>query len=197
MRGALRRASAASGRPHRICLHPPPAAGKNRYLPGARFAGRPERGLRPAHNPLGHRQGAQRDFAAVAQRALNDGAMIVNPRQADLENVLELFGKGMVSVHGDTRDRSKPAGYFSTGATYPWKCGAAPLKALKSQILAEENELKAALKQDLNKSGFEAYMAEIGMVLDELGYAIKHLKGWARPERVGTPWPSSPAAALL
>ena len=31
------------------------------------------------------------DFEAVAQRALNDGAMIVNPRQADLENVLELL----------------------------------------------------------------------------------------------------------
>ena len=31
------------------------------------------------------------DFEAVGQRALNDGAMIVNPRQADLENVLELL----------------------------------------------------------------------------------------------------------
>lgn len=87
--------------------------------------------------------------------------------------------------------------YFSTGATLPVEVRCSALKALKSQILAEENELKAALKQDLNKSGFEAYMAEIGMVLDELGYAIKHLKGWARPERVGTPLAQFPSRSFI
>ena len=87
--------------------------------------------------------------------------------------------------------------YFSTGATLPVEVRCSALKALKAQILAEENELKAALKQDLNKSGFEAYMAEIGMVLDELGYAIKHLKGWAKPERVGTPLAQFPSRSFI
>lgn len=87
--------------------------------------------------------------------------------------------------------------YFATGATLPVETRLAALKALKAQIIAEEGELQAALKQDLNKSGFEAYMAEIGMVLDELGYAIKHLKGWAKPERVGTPLAQFPSRSFI
>lgn len=87
--------------------------------------------------------------------------------------------------------------YFAGGATLPVSVRLEALKALKAQILAEENELKAALKQDLNKGGFEAYMAEIGMVLDELGYAIKHLKSWAKPERVGTPLAQFPSRSFI
>ena len=36
---------------------------------------------------------AQSDFEAVARKALDDGAMIVNPRQADLEDVLAILQK--------------------------------------------------------------------------------------------------------
>ena len=41
-----------------------------------------------------------------------------------------------------------------------------------------------ALEQDLGKSKFEAYSSEILLTLQEIKYTLKHLNGWARPQRV-------------
>lgn len=61
------------------------------------------------------------------------------------------------------------------------------LKKLRRNIVAMQNEICAALKADLNKSATESYMAEIGMVLSEISYMVKHLKKYAKPKRVRTP----------
>lgn len=61
------------------------------------------------------------------------------------------------------------------------------LKALKRCILAKEERINHALYQDLRKSPSESYMSEIGVVLSELSYAIKHLKTWVKNKRVPTP----------
>lgn len=61
------------------------------------------------------------------------------------------------------------------------------LRKLKSAIQACEGEILKALKEDLNKSDFEAYATEIGIVYSELDDALKHLPGWARKKRVRTP----------
>lgn len=61
------------------------------------------------------------------------------------------------------------------------------LKLLKKNIKLMEEEICSALKADLNKSRTEAYMSEIGLVLSEISYMIKHCKKFARPERVRTP----------
>ena len=52
--------------------------------------------------------------------------------------------------------------------------------AWKKSILAREDEISQALKADLNKSPFESYMSETGMVLSEISYAKRHLKGWMK-----------------
>ena len=57
------------------------------------------------------------------------------------------------------------------------------LKLLKKAVEAYEDKLYQALKTDLNKSAFEAYGTEIGLVLEELGFHIKRLRCWARPKR--------------
>lgn len=44
-----------------------------------------------------------------------------------------------------------------------------------------------ALKTDLHKSEFEAYTTEIGFVLEEIRFTLKHLKKWSKPTRVRTP----------
>lgn len=44
-----------------------------------------------------------------------------------------------------------------------------------------------ALKTDLQKSEFEAYTTEIGFVLEEIRFTLKHLKKWSKPKRVKTP----------
>ena len=85
--------------------------------------------------------------------------------------------------------------FFATGATLPVSARVDALRRLQANIRAAEKDLQAAMKQDLNKSGFESYMAEIGMVLDEVGHAVKKLPGWAKPKRARTPMSSLPPRA--
>jgi len=61
------------------------------------------------------------------------------------------------------------------------------LKKLKSNILEMQDEIAQALKDDLNKSAEESYMCEIGMVLSEITYMIKHLRKFSKIKRVRTP----------
>lgn len=63
------------------------------------------------------------------------------------------------------------------------------LQKLKITILKYEDRICEALKADLGKSSFESYMCEVGMVLDELSYMIKHTKSFAKDVRVRTPLP--------
>lgn len=63
----------------------------------------------------------------------------------------------------------------------------AVLKKLRRNILAMQDEISAALQADLNKSTTESYMTEIGMVLSEISFMVKHLRRYAKPKRVRTP----------
>uniref|UniRef100_UPI003AF6D93D aldehyde dehydrogenase family protein n=1 Tax=Candidatus Allofournierella excrementavium TaxID=2838591 RepID=UPI003AF6D93D len=87
--------------------------------------------------------------------------------------------------------------FFATGATLPVSARVDALKRLQANIRAAEKDLQAAMKQDLNKSGFESYMAEIGMVLDEVGHAVKKLPGWAKPKRARTPMSQFAAKSFI
>lgn len=61
------------------------------------------------------------------------------------------------------------------------------LKTLKDAICIHESEIMDALKKDLNKTSFESYATEIGIVLEELNYTIKNLHKWVKIKRVPTP----------
>lgn len=58
---------------------------------------------------------------------------------------------------------------------------------LREIILKEEIEICHALKSDLNKSFYESYMCEIGIVLEELKCAIRNIDKWSKDKRVPTP----------
>ncbi len=77
--------------------------------------------------------------------------------------------------------------YFDSGATKEVAFRLWALKKLRSAIITNESRIKAALKKDLNKSEFESYMTEIGMVLEELSTLIKHTPKWAAAKCVRTP----------
>lgn len=77
--------------------------------------------------------------------------------------------------------------YFATGATLDVKGRLAALDRLRAAIEKYEGEINAALKADLNKSPFETYMCEVGLVLNELSYIRKRTRRWARDKRVPTP----------
>ncbi|MBU1142326.1 MAG: aldehyde dehydrogenase [Firmicutes bacterium] len=61
------------------------------------------------------------------------------------------------------------------------------LKDLKEAILTYDQEIKDALRKDLNKSEFESFLTEIGITILEINEVMKHLKKWMKPKRVRTP----------
>ena len=77
--------------------------------------------------------------------------------------------------------------YFSSGATLPVKFRIEMLKKLYSTVKKYEKEIAEALKADLGKSDFEAFMCETGMVLAEIGYMIKHTRKFASNHYVWSP----------
>lgn len=77
--------------------------------------------------------------------------------------------------------------YFKTGETLPVKFRIEQLKKLKRTIIEKEDKISDALKSDLGKGSYESYMCEIGMVLSELSYMIKHTKKFAKKKKVHTP----------
>lgn len=86
--------------------------------------------------------------------------------------------------------------YFKTHATLSYAFRYEALTLLQRVIRDHELEIMEALKQDLRKSNFESYMSEIGIVLEELNYAKKHLKQWMKPKRVPTPLAQFPAVSF-
>lgn len=69
------------------------------------------------------------------------------------------------------------------------------LKELKEIIESRKNEIFKALESDLGKCETESYMTEVGMVLDDLGYIIKHTKKWSKREYHLTPLAQFPSSS--
>ncbi len=81
----------------------------------------------------------------------------------------------------------KQQDFFASGHTLAVSNRINALKKLKAAILDNQDDILKALKTDLGKSEFEAYMCEVGMVLSELSYMIKHTKKFAKERRVPSP----------
>jgi aldehyde dehydrogenase (NAD+) len=76
--------------------------------------------------------------------------------------------------------------FFATGATRDYNFRKEQLLRLKGALYAHEEELYAALYTDLKKNKEESWVTELGFVVGELNNALKKLKGWMKPQRVGT-----------
>lgn len=77
--------------------------------------------------------------------------------------------------------------YYKSGVTIPVQFRISQLKKLYSTIKKYENEINEALKADLGKSHYEGFMCEIGLVLSEISYIIRHTRRFAKRKRVHTP----------
>ena len=84
--------------------------------------------------------------------------------------------------------------YYQSGATRGYDFRLDGLKKLQQAIRGYESKICDALLSDLGKQPLESYMTEVGMVLDEVRFHIRHLKGWisACPLR----WHNSMRSAL-
>lgn len=77
--------------------------------------------------------------------------------------------------------------FFRTDATRKFKDRKAILIRLRKSIISHERDIIEALYSDFKKPEWETWTSEIGMVINEIDHALKHLKGWMKPTRVGTP----------
>ncbi len=73
--------------------------------------------------------------------------------------------------------------FFNTSQTRDVNFRILQLKKLYGAIKDNEELITAALQKDLAKSTYESYVTEIGLVLHEISYVIRHLKKWARPKK--------------
>ncbi len=77
--------------------------------------------------------------------------------------------------------------FYATRATMPLSFRLNALQTLQQSIRQNEQNIFNALHEDLGKAALESYMTEVGMVLEEIRFAIKHLKNWQAPRKVRTP----------
>lgn len=77
--------------------------------------------------------------------------------------------------------------FFYSGVTLDVNYRIHALKKLKACIQKQETAIIHALKQDLGKSRFEGYMCEVGLVLSEIDYMLKHIRSYAKEKTVHTP----------
>ncbi|MBQ9778258.1 MAG: aldehyde dehydrogenase [Clostridia bacterium] len=81
----------------------------------------------------------------------------------------------------------KQRAYYKSGATLPVTFRIEQLKKLYVAVKKQQGEISSALHSDLGKSEYEGFMCEVGLVLSEISYMIKHIKRFARRKRVKTP----------
>ena len=89
----------------------------------------------------------------------------------------------MDDIKGTVRNQRA---YYDTGATKDLNFRLGQLGSLKRAIQAHEKEIMDALRKDLNRDPFDTYAAEIGIVLEEVNYLIRHLPRWGARKRVRT-----------
>ncbi|MDR0915994.1 MAG: aldehyde dehydrogenase [Oscillospiraceae bacterium] len=87
--------------------------------------------------------------------------------------------------------------FFADGGTRDIKTRVSSLAALRREILSRESEILTALLLDLGKSAFEAYATEIGIVLDEIKYALRHIYKWSADKRVPSPLKQFPSHSFI
>ncbi|HPB17281.1 MAG TPA: aldehyde dehydrogenase family protein, partial [Clostridia bacterium] len=87
--------------------------------------------------------------------------------------------------------------FFNSDVTKDVRFRKDALNRLYEAIVINEENILKALKEDLNKSSFEGYMSEIGIVRDEIRHFIKHSSKWSKPKRVTTPLAQFPSKSYI
>ncbi|OFY50868.1 MAG: aldehyde dehydrogenase [Bacteroidetes bacterium GWF2_49_14] len=87
--------------------------------------------------------------------------------------------------------------FFATNQTKNLNFRLEQLRRFKAAIKKFEKPITVALWKDLHKSAEEAYLTEISMVMQDLDNHIRHLKRWAKPKRVPTPFHLLPSRSRI
>ena len=122
----------------------------------------------------------------IAADSINYSAP-VTLSNADIKDILvRVTGYGLpVTGYSEESIREIVAAqrrFFRTGETLPIKWRIKQLKRLKEAVLAHQDELIGALREDLGRSEMEAYLCDIGPIITEVNEMIAGLRRWSRPE---------------
>lgn len=71
------------------------------------------------------------------------------------------------------------------------------LQKLKGAVLYHEKDLYDALYSDLKKSAEESWVTEVGFLIAEINYTLKHLKNWMKPKKVATNLMNLPGKSFI
>ena len=77
--------------------------------------------------------------------------------------------------------------FYANGATIPVSFREKQLKKLYQAVQKYRQQIEEALKKDLGKSSYESFMCEIGLVLSEISYMMRHVKKFSKRKSVYTP----------
>ena len=94
----------------------------------------------------------------------------------------EPINKAVTTNQAESLLKSQRA-FFRAGRTMDVDFRIAMLRRLYRELKENSKVLTDALTADLGKSESEGYMCEVGNVLCEISYQIKHLKKWAKPKK--------------
>ena len=86
---------------------------------------------------------------------------------------------------------------FEAGRTRPLAWRRAQLALVEQMLEEREAEFAEALRLDLNKSRYEAFLSESSFVLEEAKYARRHVARWMRGDRVRTPMIAQPGRSRI
>lgn len=86
---------------------------------------------------------------------------------------------------------------FDAGLTRSMAWRIRQLEGIERFTQEREHDIAAALHADLGKPELEAYGAEISFVANDAAHMRKHLREWAKPERVSTPLVAHPGRSLI
>ena len=100
-----------------------------------------------------------------------------------------------MDIIGSSIERAR--GFFASGATRDPGFRKEALKRLRDNIRSMEDEIFAALNEDLGKSATESYMTETGMVLESIGYMLRHLGSMSRTRRTTPSIGQAPGKATI
>jgi len=87
--------------------------------------------------------------------------------------------------------------YFAEGETQSVSYRKDQLARLRDMIEQNESRIHQALKEDLGKSEFEAYVSETGFCIQEIDKTIHHVDKWARKKSVSTSLLHFPASSYI
>lgn len=134
----------------------------------------------------------------LMQKRLNfdEGIVIYNPVFKEVESPMVQVSAPNIAhlnLYGILEQQRQ---FFSTGQTKAFDFRLMQLKRLKQALRTYESALVEALYLDLRKPKFEAYIAEL-VVVEDINYAIKHLRTWMKPQKVAVPPTQLPATATI